>query len=254
MFESEAKWIARQLSAIDSDAINPVVDIGSSTELFRKHYQPHIDREIFNPLRDRGIQIIHVDAKAGDGVDISGDITDSAVQDAIRKCAPKLVICANFLEHTADRPAVVNILRDIVGPEGFLLLTAPRSYPYHADPIDTGYRPTPDELASLFHEYSPISKAIVHGKTYAEIIREHPRKLLSIPFRLLIPSRGGRRGAETLNCLVGCFDNSLSPQCYCNERRSLPPHDQWRIQTIKAGGKPLGTILNLVRAVRASYI
>jgi hypothetical protein len=44
----------------------------------------------------------------------------------------------------------------------------PSSFPYHADPIDTGYRPSPGELAAAFSESKVIAAEEVAGRTYAE--------------------------------------------------------------------------------------
>ena len=190
MLENEAKWIAEQLRALDNNSISPVVEIGSSTEHFRKFLQPHIDREVWSPLRNRGVETIHVDVKEDHGVDICGDITCREVQIAILSRSPKLVICANMLEHVTDRAAVVRFLSDIVCAGGYLLLTAPQSYPFHPDPIDNGFRPTPGDLSALFSEYSTLSQAIVRGETYAERIVNRPRMFLSIPIRILFAPNG----------------------------------------------------------------
>jgi hypothetical protein len=75
-----------------------------------------------------------------------------------------------MLEHVRDRAAVTAACEEIVGPGGLILATVPSSFPYHADPIDTGYRPAPDELAAAFHGSEPLLTGEVEGRTYREEI------------------------------------------------------------------------------------
>ena len=57
------------------------------------------------------------------------------------------------------------------GPGGFILATVPSSCPYHADPLDTYYRPSPAELASAFARSEPLLAEEVAGLTYAEDLK-----------------------------------------------------------------------------------
>jgi hypothetical protein len=56
-----------------------------------------------------------------------------------------------MLEHLTIAPeeAACHLL-DLCEPGGFLLVTVPRTFRYHPDPIDNLYRPSADELADLF--------------------------------------------------------------------------------------------------------
>ncbi len=121
-----------------------VLDVGSSTLAFRTEVQPHIDEHVFKPLRERQLRIQHLDAKADAGVDIVADVTLEGVEGCY-----DLVICTNLLEHVVDRTLVVGNLKRLVAPGGLLLLTVPRRYPIHHDPIDTGFRPTTRGLVEL---------------------------------------------------------------------------------------------------------
>ena len=53
----------------------------------------------------------------------------------------------------------------------YILATVPLSYPYHADPIDTYFRPSPAELAQLFRRSQPLLFEEVDGFTYAEDLK-----------------------------------------------------------------------------------
>jgi len=170
LFDAEAIRI-REILLDEGAAASPLLNLGSSTRAFREVAKPHILSELFGPLEAAGIQIVHADVKADDGVDIVGDILDPAVRAKLRARKFKCVLCANLLEHVRDLAAVAAACEEIVGPSGLILATVPSSFPYHADPIDTGYRPTPAALAALFGHSETLLAEEVAGRTYAEDLR-----------------------------------------------------------------------------------
>jgi SAM-dependent methyltransferase len=86
-----------------------------------------------------------LDARPEPGVDIVADIS------TLQGVEPDfdVAICTSLLEHVVDRAATAQNVCRVVRPGGVLILTVPRRYPLHADPIDTGFRPTPEELCRL---------------------------------------------------------------------------------------------------------
>jgi SAM-dependent methyltransferase len=145
VFVDESLWIRRALENQPLRAGMRVLDIGSSSLEFRTVVQPHIDENVFAPLRARGLAVVHVDARNEPGVDIVADVTTLAgVNDEY-----DLVLCTNLLEHVVDRPGTLANAKRVVRSRGLLLLTVPLRYPLHADPIDTGYRPHAGELERL---------------------------------------------------------------------------------------------------------
>jgi 2-polyprenyl-3-methyl-5-hydroxy-6-metoxy-1,4-benzoquinol methylase len=137
MFFEESLWIKEQLEGLDLKPGEKVLDVGSSTAYFRTIQQPHIEVNVFAPLRARGLRVYHLDAKTGEGIDIQCDVT--ALYTLSEKY--RLVICTHLLEHVANPRRVA---RDVFGRVefgGYLLLTTPRRYKYHEDPVDTMYRP-----------------------------------------------------------------------------------------------------------------
>ena len=150
---------------------SPLLNLGSSTRRFREVDRPHIERELFAPLRRAGVQIVHSDVKTGDGVDVTGDVLDPDTMSALQADQFRCVLLANLLEHVPDRNAVAAAVEDIVGPGGLILASAPLSYPYHADPIDTYYRPTPGELASVFRRSRTILAEEIVGTTFGGDLR-----------------------------------------------------------------------------------
>ena len=166
MLIEEARWFAATLSNIKESHISPMLDVGSSTEEFRKRQQPWIDRFAFEPLRQRGVVVVHVDAREGPGVDIIGDISDPRFIAALCNEGFKSVLCTNLLEHTVNRQEIALALTRIVSVNGYLFISCPYAFPFHPDPIDTMFRPDVLELARLFPRTSIVSSDIVNCGTY----------------------------------------------------------------------------------------
>ena len=177
MFEAEAIRLREILLA--QGEISPLLNLGSSTRAFREDAKPHIERELFGPLRAAGVTVFHSDLKQADGVDLAGDILDPTVRAGLKGRGFRTLLIANMLEHVRDRDAVAAACEEIVGPGGLILATVPSSFPYHADPIDTGYRPAPDALAAVFAGSEPLLADQVSGRTYRQEIAARGSSILA---------------------------------------------------------------------------
>jgi hypothetical protein len=169
MFEAEAIRLREIL--LEQRTISPLLNLGSSTREFREVTKPHIQRELFGPLAAAGVAVVHSDVKQADGVDLVGDILDPAVAGGLKSRGFRCILCANLLEHVRNRGAIAAACEEIVGSGGLILATVPSSFPYHADPIDSGFRPSPGELAGLFRRSEPLLAEVVAGPTYGEDLK-----------------------------------------------------------------------------------
>ena len=208
MFEAEANWLEKLLRERDSEELSPLLNIGSSTRAFREVEQPWTEQRLFAPLKARGVRLIHLDAREGEGIDIKADILDEADLPRIRAFGPKSILCCNILEHVRDPKALARRCIEIVGPDGFIFVTVPFSYPHHRDPIDTMFRPSPEALASLFWPAHMIRGEIIDvGESYRGQVRRRPwillRPILRFPFPF-IDFEGWKRSMRKLYWL---FDN-----------------------------------------------
>ncbi len=145
----EADWIREQLLAAGVEHASPIANIGSSTAWFRSVKKPHIEERLFKPLREAGFEIFHVDLKAAEGVDLVADLSEPEIVEQLRQRGFHSLICSNMLEHVEDPRSIAEACEAIID-KGLLIVTVPRVYPYHPDPIDTLYRPDPAELSTLF--------------------------------------------------------------------------------------------------------
>jgi SAM-dependent methyltransferase len=175
VFKAEAIRLRQIL--LDLPAISPLLNLGSSTRHFREVIKPHIEGELFAHLREAGVKVVHSDMKEDEGVDFAGDILDPEMMRRLKGMGFKCVLVSNLLEHVRDREAVTAACEEIVGPGGFILATVPSSYPYHADPIDTGYRPSPAELASAFPKSESLMTEELVELTYAEDLKARGLKV-----------------------------------------------------------------------------
>ncbi|MDQ6884417.1 MAG: hypothetical protein M3077_09325 [Candidatus Dormibacteraeota bacterium] len=182
----EARWLGRQLATMNAVDVFPLLDVGSSTEDFRTRQQPWIEKEIFAPLRGRGT-IAHLDAKAEQGVDIVADLEDPAVVEDLARRGFKSVFCSNLLEHVNDPSRMAGTLLEIVPEGGYLFLSCPYRYPYHPDPIDNRFRPSPAELAGLFPGTRLLHQAVVKNGRFVDEIRHAPYDFARLLLRFLIP-------------------------------------------------------------------
>lgn len=187
MFLAEAKWLAGALAGRQAFELSPLLNVGSSTAYLRETYQPWTESYLFAPLRARGVELIHLDRREGGGIDLKADIADPADLPRIRARGARSVLCGNILEHVTDPQRVAAHCIAIAGPGGLIFVTVPYSYPRHRDPIDTLYRPTPEELHALFAGTEMLAGEIIDsGESYLGQVKRRPwiifRQILRAPF------------------------------------------------------------------------
>jgi hypothetical protein len=201
MFAAEARWLCERLAAYPPERLSPLVNFGSSTSEVRERVQPWIAEELFRPLAERGVAVIHVDKRAAPGVDVVADLTLPAGIARLRRLAPRAALCCNLLEHVADPALLARHCLDLLPEAGLLFVTVPFSYPHHRDPIDTLYRPSPEELARLFGGARLVEGMILDsGVSYLDEVRARPwlllRHLARLPVPFLSPARWRRSVAR----------------------------------------------------------
>jgi SAM-dependent methyltransferase len=193
MLFQEARYLRSLLDRIPADQLDPMINLGSSTAVFRSEVQPWIDRQVFQPLRDRGVIVLHSDIKAAPGVDLVGDITDREFISRLGPSGFRAVICSNFLEHVEDPGQVCASIEQIVRSGGYVFVTVPRRYPLHPDPIDTGFRPAPMEVAALFPGCQLQESRVVDCGNYTERLKRGGMSVPKFVLSTLVPFYRPRR-------------------------------------------------------------
>ena len=193
----ESIWIANNILKL-ANPCHKLLNIGSSTTKFRNHIQPHITKNIFKPLKENGITVIHTDIQNADGVDLVGDLLDEEFVKVLEREQFDFILCSNLLEHLEEIDPICNIIERILKKNGYAIITVPYNYPYHLDPIDNMFRPTVKELYNKFNSLEHINGEILEAKSYNyklnntennyfQKLRNNPKMLLLIFVRSLIP-------------------------------------------------------------------
>lgn len=205
MLKQEADWLNGVLSRFEAAELSPVAHIGSSTAQFRTQTQPWIDQKVFAPLTARGVAVVHVDLKSSAGVDLVADVTTPAGCALIRARQPRAVFLFNILEHVLDPATLCAAIEEVLPDQGLILITVPRSYPYHRDPIDTMYRPAPDEVAALFGSSRLIKGEILHAGSLRQQVMSRPIKIVSLILKALLPLSGFEKWMRAIQKLKWLF-------------------------------------------------
>ena len=169
MTEGEAVVIGDYLNRILKPGLK-VLDIGSSTHSYRTTTKPHINKEIYQRILNRGCSITSIDYKSGEGVDISGDIFSTSIQKKISDEGGDVLLCNNLAEHVEDKEGLLKILSGF--EVKYIIFSVPFDYPYHQDPIDNLYRPNERELAQAFPNYQNIRSQTVASITFWDALKK----------------------------------------------------------------------------------
>jgi hypothetical protein len=162
------------------EEIGSVLSVGSGDRDFRSRFQPWIDGEVFDRLDEREIPVLHHEMVAAEGVDVVGDLRDESVRAGLSRRGVRTILCLNVLEHVPEPDMVVLAIEAALPPGGRAILTVPRRYPYHADPIDTMFRPSPEELAQLFTAGMTVEVGAVRCESLAAHWLAKPGKVAAL--------------------------------------------------------------------------
>jgi hypothetical protein len=208
MMVSDAKWLGEVLPKFSIEELSPVLNIGSSTKKFREEEQPHIHEYVFAPLEAKGIKVIHCDLKQGEGVDVSADIFDDSAIEKLKSYNAKSIICTHMFEHVTNKEDLAKRLLSLIPDKGLFFITVPNSYHQHDDPIDTMYRPTPEELSTLFKGQNILQKDILVDGNYWGKIKQRPFTLFFRHFtRFFIPFLSVKKWKRSMRKLYWLFNN-----------------------------------------------
>lgn len=168
MLLEESLWIKSCLEGLPLSSGQVCLNIASSTLKYRTKDQPYIEEHVFGPIYRRGLKILHLDEKQDEGIDLCLNINHKDFPSKYHAPKAHIVLCTSLLEHINDIPQVLSHLRWVTRQNGYILLSVPRFFGYHPDPIDTMYRPTPKQLSSLLKPYgfTTIASHLLHSSSW----------------------------------------------------------------------------------------
>ena len=151
MLKKEAFEVVKQIrkiTAIHKTRAGICLNIGSGTSEYYKGTQNYIEKQVHAVIR-KTFELKNVDIKDGSGVDIVCDFTNQVDLLSLRALNPSLVLSCNLLEHISN-PALGFInLCSLLDKNSFLIISGPVKYPFHADPIDNGFRPDRKQIEKI---------------------------------------------------------------------------------------------------------
>jgi hypothetical protein len=145
-----AAWTRAALEEIDFPPGSRALDVGSSTAHYRTVEQPHIEGQVMAPLRARGVEIAHLDAKRAPGVDVVCDLDAADAAVAAQLGEQALVLVCAVLQTLRDPGRAADLAVRVLQPGGHLVAHHPQSARRVFDPVDNMLRMSPDELAGMF--------------------------------------------------------------------------------------------------------
>jgi hypothetical protein len=149
MLFKESIWIRDQLEILlGQNQIQKVVNLGSSSKNFSGNQQGYIFENIFAKL-ELVSQVINIDIRDELGVDLVLDFMQESSQVVIQELQADLTLVCNLLEHLESAELGIEALKGITKPGSLLILTGPRIFPFHPDPIDNRFRPTKRNLKRI---------------------------------------------------------------------------------------------------------
>jgi len=159
MFHQESQWIIESL-APRTQTIRTAIDVGAGGDRYANRLQ---NQSVYRFLAQHTIALCTLDNDPKSTCDYHHDIASGFDLSTVMPSFD-LVLCTSVLEHVADiQQAKRNLIR-MVKPGRYLLVTVPNRYPPHQKPIDNGYRPSSDDLESLFPELSVIRSETIEPR------------------------------------------------------------------------------------------
>jgi hypothetical protein len=177
MLIKEAKKINEYIETFLKDKKGIAINIGSSTADFVDISQPYIKNLVLTPM-SRNFKIINIDIKNLKGVDLVADFTTPEGRKAISNLNGNLYLISNLLEHIPDYNLGIKSIINLLNSGDVLILSGPKSFPYHPDPIDNMFRPSLKVLQSCFAaDFQIINLEIVRSGTVfsSSVIMQNPK-------------------------------------------------------------------------------
>lgn len=106
-----------------------ILNIGSSDCNYYKNIQPHIWKNVIEPLKQKN-SFLNIDTKPFDGVDIVSDCRDLK---NIEDKSVDVVIFTSIIEHLLNPHKAINEIYRVLKEDGYLIASIPGVYPYHQD-------------------------------------------------------------------------------------------------------------------------
>lgn len=204
MLKEEAEWIQNEIAQLEQSnhTLFPMANIGCSDEQ-QYHFQPWV-KALIESITEKG-KLLNVDIKDSPNVDLVGDLLNPDFIAQLKTHNFQCLLCANILTNIRDKEKFAKSITEVIQDKGFLIVSVSNRYPYVADPVDTLYRPTPEELSQLFPTLTVVSSALVESDSYARLLWRKKKTLLITLIRLFVPFYKFKTWLELVKYLPKAF-------------------------------------------------
>ncbi|WP_300675620.1 hypothetical protein [Soonwooa sp.] len=217
MLIEESNWIGDKIKVVVEQQAFPILNIGSSTKEYRTIRQGFIQKNIFDLVPDEAKNVVHLDMKAAEGVDIVGNLYDKDFLEELKKYKFKSIMINNLLMYLEreQREELSLIIDEILEKDGFLIVTNSHTFPPAHDPVESFYRPAPDKMQhQLFNKFTVIDSQVVSTNYNFHKYLKTNKKVIPVKVaRFLMPFYKFREWKFMLNYYLNDFKRDYSAAC-----------------------------------------
>lgn len=217
MLYQESLWISEQIKKILPENPFPVINLGSSTKKYRQITQSFMQKNIFDLIENEKENVIHIDMKEDEGVDLAGNLYDKNFQEKLKTYKAKLILCNNLLMYLEKdlREELSQILYDILEKDGYLIVTNSYIFPPAHDPVEAYYRDSSKEMyKNLFSKFQLLEASEIEAHyTFYRFLKSKPKVFLVKIALLFMPFYKFREWKFMLNYYLKNFNKNYAAAC-----------------------------------------
>lgn len=217
MLYTESVWIGEKIKQIVAESAYPILNVGSSTKQYRTQRQAFIQDNIFSQIPDEKKNVVHLDMKKADGVDVVGDLYDEFFLQELKKYKFKVIMFNNVLMYLEEkqRKRISQILENILEKDGYLIITNSLIFPPAHDPVEAYYRANPQDMyQQLFQNFKIIDQSTPSVPyNFCKYLKQNPKVIPVKIARLLMPFYKYREWKFMLNYYLNSFNKDYSATC-----------------------------------------
>lgn len=217
MLHEESLWIGQKMKDIVDANAFPILNIGSSTKEYRTIRQSFIQKNIFDLIPNESNNVVHLDMKEAEGVDIVGNLYDKMFLEKIKQYKFKTILLNNILMYLEEkeRLELSLTLEDILEKDGNIIVTNSHVFPPAHDPVESYYRASPEKIQQeLFPNFIVIDSEIKSTYfSYSKYLKSNPKVIPVKIARFFLPFYKYAEWKFMLNYYINNFSKNYSASC-----------------------------------------
>lgn len=217
MLVEESTWIGEKIKIVVEQQAFPILNIGSSTKEYRTVRQSFIQKNIFDLVPEESKNIVHLDMKAAEGVDIVGNLYDKNFLQELKKYKFKTIMINNLLMYLGkkQREELSTIIDQILEKDGYLIVTNSLTFPPAHDPVESYYRAAPQKMhQQLFNKFEIVDSQVISTNYSFHKYLKTNKKVIPVKIaRFLLPFYKFGEWKFMLNYYINDLKKDYSATC-----------------------------------------